>query len=381
MNNIKKIIREFVDPQYPNGDLETDIKTYEKKGPEIIRAAKKNKQKVKVVQGGQGSSGDSMAMGGNDEIAEGKEIINEPQTKETPEAIIEPQDKETIKYLSNVKDPNTGEISKPFTIGGKNYQMIRGMLPSRKIVPGVFCLDDLNSSGKNIIHPLDYFEKNIAIPAIEMIKKLNEPEEIIEPEIEPEIEIEPEKSNELDNDYSGSKHFFVDRNNGGVRHFPSIKDLVSTKKTDDEDYMNIQEFKRHLNEKLFGKRKRLSEQDPTGEVSDEQSDVKMNTKAQKLMTVIDKKIPDNVINTIKTPVAKREVIAAFAKLIGVERNQLAKLIAGLKNLANVEQQQGQQGQETEVQPEPLQEHRIITKNELSESLRIKKIIKVKDIKQ
>ena len=32
-----------------------------------------------------------------------------------PEAVIEPQDKATIKYLSNVEDSNTGEISKPFT--------------------------------------------------------------------------------------------------------------------------------------------------------------------------------------------------------------------------------------------------------------------------
>jgi hypothetical protein len=33
--------------------------------------------------------------------------------------VIEPKDPETIKYLSNVVDSKTGEISKPFTISGK----------------------------------------------------------------------------------------------------------------------------------------------------------------------------------------------------------------------------------------------------------------------
>ena len=54
------------------------------------------------------------------------------------EQAIEPQDQSTIKYLSNVKDSNTGEISKPFTIGTKKYQMVRGLTPSKEVVMGVY---------------------------------------------------------------------------------------------------------------------------------------------------------------------------------------------------------------------------------------------------
>ena len=51
---------------------------------------------------------------------------------------IQPQDQETIKYLSNVKDEN-GQISKPFTIGTKKYQMVRGTNSTNEVVLGVYC--------------------------------------------------------------------------------------------------------------------------------------------------------------------------------------------------------------------------------------------------
>jgi hypothetical protein len=37
------------------------------------------------------------------------------------------------------------------------------------------------------------------------------------------------------------------------------------------------------------------------------------------MDEIKRRIPSNIIDTIKTPVARREVIAAFAEMIGVPR--------------------------------------------------------------
>jgi hypothetical protein len=125
-----------------------------------------------------------------------------------------------------------------------------------------------------------------------------------------------------------------------------------------------------MNEKMFGSKKRgvetLTEISPTGEESDEE----MNVKAKKLMEMIGKKIPTNIITTIKTPVAQREVIAAFAELIGVPRNGLANLVSGLKDLAK---------QSTE----PIAESKIMTKNQLMESLKPNKVIrtiKIKDIK-
>ena len=46
---------------------------------------------------------------------------------------ITPQDQATIKYLSNVKDKD-GNISKPFTIDGRKYQMVRGTTPEKKLL-------------------------------------------------------------------------------------------------------------------------------------------------------------------------------------------------------------------------------------------------------
>ena len=77
-----------------------------------------------------------------------KPLSTSGSVMEDEENIIEPKDNATIKYLSNVKDINTGEISKPFTIADKNYQIVRGITPSREIVLGVFCHDELNYSGE-----------------------------------------------------------------------------------------------------------------------------------------------------------------------------------------------------------------------------------------
>ena len=88
--------------------------------------------------------------------------------------IIQPRDKETIKYLSNVIDSNTGDVSKPFTIGEKKYQMVRGMTPSKNIVLGVYCFDDFDENNGNLIHPMDYFEENIAKPMKERMDILDE---------------------------------------------------------------------------------------------------------------------------------------------------------------------------------------------------------------
>ena len=278
-----------------------------------------------------------------------------------PEALITPQDKATIKYLSNVKDSKTGEISKPFTIGAQKYQMIRGLDDAKQIVMAVFAHDETDENGDNIIYSVDEFEKNIALPMLETMGLRGQDIGMVGDEPMTEVK---------DDTYEGYKHYLVNKETNEVRKFKTIEEMLSSDKLDTEEYMGVGKFKKHMNEKLFGSKKRnvepLNEVTPTGEESDEE----MNIKAKKLMDMIGKRIPTNIIKTITTPVAQREVIAAFAELIGVPRNGLNKLIMGLKVLAKQE-------------VTPVAESKIITKNELTESLKKHKIIKtikIKDIK-
>lgn len=278
------------------------------------------------------------------------------------DAVIEPQDQATIKYLSNVRDPETNEVSKPFTIADKNYQLIRGIDASNEIVNAVMCIDD------NMIHTYEDFERDIALPMKERLEMQGA-----------NIQSSPDVQESSDDTYEGYKHYLVNKQTNEVRKFKSIEEMISSNKLDEEEYMNVGRFKKHMNERLFGSSKKkvesLNEVTPTGEETDEE----MNIKAEKLMAMIAKRIPQNIIKTITTPIAQREVIAAFAELIGVPRNGLNKLIAGLKDIAKQQQEPATQtGQE-----QPITEKRVITKNQLVESLKpnnVIKTIKVKDIK-
>jgi hypothetical protein len=98
----------------------------------------------------------------------------------------------------------------------------------------------------------------------------------------------------------------------------------------------------------------------------EESDEEMNIKAKKLMTMISKRIPSAIIDTIKkNKIAQREVIAAFAELIGVPRTGLGNLVSGIKDLANTAGQQASPEQNSA----PISENRKVVKT-----------IKIKDIK-
>jgi hypothetical protein len=125
---------------------------------------------------------------------------------------------------------------------------------------------------------------------------------------------------------------------------------------EDERYMGLQEFKKFFENRVFGapKRKELSEVGLTGQETDDE----MTIKAQKLMALIQKRIPATIIESIKTnKVAQREVIAAFAEMIGVPRNGLSGLVQGIKDLAK-----------TGGLQQPVSEQRVV------------KTIKKKDIK-
>jgi hypothetical protein len=289
-------------------------------------------------------------------------VVDEELNVLEPEAVIAPQDNATIKYLSNVIDNKTGEISQPFTIGAQKYQMIRGLANDNQIVMAVFAHDETDDNGCNRIHTIEEFEQKIALPAKQKIE-----------EEEAKAMEESKAMEEAKEDtYEGRKHFLVKRGTNEVRSFGSIKEMLSSGKSEEEDYMGVSEFKKHMNDKMFGSKKRKSESlneiTPTGEESDEE----MNAKAKKLMDMIKSKLP-NVIATIKTPVAQREVIAAFAELIGVPRNGLTDLVSGLKDLAK----------QPKSPEQPMNERVVLTKamvEAYGKKRNVIKTIKIKDIK-
>lgn len=270
------------------------VSTKDIKKPEItktIEKAKQNKIDIKIVEG-------------------------ENETKK-------------LKYLSEILDEVTGDVSKPFTISGKNYQMVRALTPDRQKVMAVCSLDDVDETGKNIIYDLQEFEEKIAKKSL--------------------AETMPSEENNKKDfvpNFEGYKHFIVDKKTGKARKFKSIEELAKAQMNEDEKYMSVKEFRKYVDETLFGSSKKhvVSEVGLTGAESDEE----MNAKAQKLMKMIQKRIPTAIIDTIKTnKIAQREVIAAFAELIGVPRNGLSQLIAGIKSLAKAATTSGQQQSVTE----------------------------------
>jgi thiamine kinase-like enzyme len=132
---------------------------------------------------------------------------------------IESKTPETIKYLSNVKDAVSGKVSQPFTIKDKKYQMIRGIKPSKEIVMGVFCHNDLDESGNNIIHSIEEFEKNIAKPMIQQ-EVIGNDLEVKEQPTQP-IKKEPESLN-----LAEFKHYLVNEKSGKFRKFKNIVELA-----------------------------------------------------------------------------------------------------------------------------------------------------------
>jgi hypothetical protein len=299
----------------------------------------------------------------------GKVNINVIEEDGSPESIIEPQDDATIKYLSNVKDAKTGEVSPPFSIDGKKYQMVRGRMPSKEITMAVFCHDELNEQGENVIHPIDIFEKNIVQPMMEK-EAMMQKEAMLGNDLElgetqkPKLETKKVNFNGGDEslNLSQSKHYLVNGKTGKFRRFKTIQELASATMTEEEKYMNLKEFKRYFENKVFGGKKDSDTSLLEVELTGEEDDATMNAKAKKLIQMISKKIPAVIISTIKTPVAKREVIAAFAELIGVPRQGLPNLIGGLKDLAK------QPVDGTAPVAPAITERKILTKSEIMETI-------------
>jgi hypothetical protein len=300
--------------------------------------------------------------------------VNVKVVGEEAEAVIEPQDQATIKYLSNVKD-DKGKTSQPFNIGDKQYQMVRGITPEKQVVLGVYCFDDLNESGENIIHPVDHFEKTIAKPMRETMEASIAEKKEVKPETKPTEQPKGDNPDSLRlGDY---KHFIVDETTGKFKKFQNIQDLAKYPMSDNEKYMGLSEFKKFFHSKVFGgsQKQGLNEVTPTGQETDED----MHAKAKKLMVLISKRIPSVVIDTIKqNKVAQREVIAAFAELIGVPRAGLGNLVTGIKDLAKTSTQQQQQPQTGQAQGDQMPPEQNLAP--ISENRKVVKTIKIKDIK-
>ncbi len=163
---------------------------------------------------------------------------------EQPESIIKPQDRATIQYLSNVKHPETGQIAQPFNIGDKKYQMVRGITPEKNIVMGVYCFDDMDDNGSNMIYHVDEFENKVAKPMLEMEKLTTENED---------------KSSQSESLNLGEyKHFIVNEKSGKFKKFKTIPELAATTMLEGEKYMGLYEFKKFFEYRVFGVPKKKS---------------------------------------------------------------------------------------------------------------------------
>lgn len=276
------------------------------------------------------------------------------------EANIEPQDNATIKYLSNIRDVKTGNISQPFTIADKKYQMVRGTTPSKEIVMGVFCHDELNENGENIIHPVDHFEKNIVQPIMEK-EAMMQKEVMIGNDIEEKETKQPETKKfnfSDDNDslnLSQTKHYLVNQKSGKFRKFKTVQELAAATMNEDEKYMNLREFKRYFENKVFGiQKKNINETDPTELNADKTNVDALKVDTKKLVKLIQQRF-EGPLSKLDKEIEKVQFLESMAEILGLDVTKLPSLISSLKTIVK-------------SPTEPVTERKIITKADLSESL-------------
>lgn len=283
--------------------------------------------------------------------------------------VIEPQDINTIKYLSNVKDKQTGEISKPFTIGDKRYQMVRGENGKKEVVIGVYCFDDLNESGENTIHPIDYFEEKIAKPMKET-NMIGQDIQVNDNFDSAAAELEYHDKNNL-MDYlnlkdiePNFKHFFVNIKTGEITSkFKTTKEMIKSgvQLGPDEDYMDINTLKKFRFGDYF--KKDISENENEGDtnVSKLKSDVK------KLTTLIKNKF-GSYLTKLDKPIEQAEFLNAMASEIGVPLTKLSSIINTFKDISQQPQTNNQ-----------INESKIFRKKDLEIDKRVIKCVTVKNL--
>lgn len=294
------------------------------------------------------------------------EVVSDAVNDAPNDAVIQPKDQETIKYLSNVKHHDTGELSKPFSIGGKNYQMIRGVKPNREIVLAVMSLDETDEMGSRKIHTVDHFDKNIASP---MKRSLEEKEQSSNNDNEKFVD----RLNLSDG--NGFNHFFVNKKTGDITNkFKSTKDMVKSGVSLglDEDYMDAKTLKRFRYGNYF--KNDINEVD--GEDTQGTDVNKLKADVKKLSELISAKF-SRAIAKIDKPIEQVEFLTQMAEMIGVPFNKLTSLINNFKNVAK-QQNVVKMTPSTETpQQQMAAESKVIKKDALLESLGVKQtIIKV-----
>lgn len=298
-----------------------------------------------------------------------------------PEAIIEPRDMATIKYLSNVKDSNTGEISQPFTIGTQKYQMVRGMCDN-EVVMAVFSHDETDDNGENIIYPMEYFEENIVKPVMEKENMGKEPiEEYDYAAAEREYFDREDLMNYLNlADLEGYKHFFVNINTGEVvGKFKNYKEMMRSgiKLGPEEDYMGVRQLKAFRAGDYF--KQGFEKNNETG--LDE--DINIDKLKGDVKILVDKmtKMFGKYFAKLDTPMEQSVFLAKIGQLVNVPVEKLPQIVSAYKELAKDDPSEAPL---TGNNAQPTTEGRIIKKKELMETLKKKrnviKTLKVKDIK-
>lgn len=243
---------------------------------------------------------------------------------------VEDKVSKKLEYVSEVIDESTGELSKPFTIGAKNYQMVRAMGPNNSIVMGVYAFDEIDESGNCKIYEVNEFE-GIAKSAINELG-VQEPEGPEAATLNPLNDMGKKETNPS---FEGYKHFIVNEKLGKVKKFKTIQELAKAKMDTEETYMGIKEFKKYIDSALFGKRKMKEETAQTEVVPSN-----ITSSVEKTMKLIGTKLTSSILQSIKqNPIAQEQIILAFAKQIGVPANRLSQLINGIKNLAQEVNQQ------------------------------------------
>lgn len=328
-------------------------------------------------------------------------MMEEDQMLES-EALITPQDNATIKYLSNVRDIKTGKVSQPFTIGTQKYQMVRGITPSREVVMAVFCHDETDDEGNNVIHPIELFEKTIVQPMMEKESMIQQEVMFgndieLETEVKPKIESEPKGMDSLN--LSEFKHYLVNEKSGKFRKFKNIVELAAAVMAKEEKYMPIKEFRKFFEERVFGGKPKRNEEF-LNEFSDEYAsatpqvggvpadeDASILSKAKRLIKSMDE-VPRvqkslNYLANSKNYKEKTQALNAFLERINIKAGDVPKYLSTVKNVGKEIKQAGAPAASNELAPVGVAERKVMTKSELTESLsqpKVIKTIKVKDVK-
>jgi hypothetical protein len=251
--------------------------------------------------------------------------------------------------------------------------MIRGIDPSKQVVMAVFCHDDMNDAGENIIHSIEEFEAKIAKPMLAQEGKgmANEGDGYDFAAAEREYYDKEDFIDYLNlRDLEGFKHFFVNINNGKVTaKFKTTKEMMSSgeKLGPEEDYMDARTLKKFRFGDYF--KNDMNENEDMGDGTDVS---KLQADVKKLSKLIQNKF-SVALSKLDKPIEQVQFLQSMANEIGVPLNKLSTLLASFKDIAK-------DGADTTP---ALAESKKMTKNQLLESLRGRKVIKTikaKDIK-